>query len=107
LQEKYNEAISTTDTLREEVRRLVSAKAELTGQLHAAKSEVSLMKEDLSRQEKHAALAESTQKLDQDEVKRLKKDLDTMQGVHMEDTKHLRELSLKLKVLPTCCCWRL
>ena len=73
--------------------------ANLTGELLAARSEIQLMKQDIERVEGHARLAESTKKLDQDEVKRLQKDLDTMQAVNISDTKHLRELDLKHKVL--------
>lgn len=90
--------MKTTDKLREEVRNLVSTNAGLTAQLMAARSERELMKQDINRVERHAQLAESTKKLDQDEVKRLQSDLDAMQAVHMGDTQHLRELDLKLKV---------
>lgn len=99
IQDDHVELIKTSENLREEVRKRVSTNANLTGELLAARSEISLMKKEIDRVEQHAKLAESTKKLDQDEVKRLQSDLDTMQGVHMEDTKHLRELDLKLKVL--------
>lgn len=99
LQADHQEALKTTENLRQEVRRLVGNNADLTGQLLTARSEIKLMKQDIERVEGHARLAESTKKLDQDEVKRLQKDLDTMQGVHMSDTKHLRDLDLKHKVL--------
>ena len=99
LQADHQEAVKTTENLRQEVRRLVGNNADLTGQLLTARSEIKLMKQDIERVEGHARLAESTKKLDQDEVKRLQKDLDTMQAVNISDTKHLRELDLKHKVL--------
>lgn len=99
VQEDHREALKTTENLRKEVRRLVGNNANLTGELLAARSEIQLMKQDIERVEGHARLAESTKKLDQDEVKRLQKDLDTMQAVNISDTKHLRELDLKHKVL--------
>eukprot|EP00892_Ulva_mutabilis_P000537 jgi/Ulvmu1/10484/UM064_0021.1 len=99
VQEAHAFVAAQADRHRAEATAYAADKAHLTGQVLALRDDLRVMGNDSVLASRRADLAESTQKLDRDEIDTLKRDAEKLQNEHAADLEYITQLELKRKVL--------
>ena len=104
VQEKHAVTGALAEKHRAEATAFASDKADLTGKIMALRGDMHMKESELSLAKRRADLAESTQQLDRDEIKRLKCDMYKLQDELAADLEYTSKLELKRKVFTTPPC---
>lgn len=99
VQEQHVAIAASANSHRAEVYTFAADKADLTRQVLGLRGDLQVKENELVLARRHADLAESTQRLDRDEIDQLKHDARKIQNEHAADLEYLSQLSAAKKVI--------